>query len=143
MQSKLVLWTTSDALCSHNTLPSLKDSLAFYALRVGKHPTADKNDVQWQCIIKTPLKKRHELLASSGIQTVFLRDYIDKQHSHEDLSVVPKFWPPTARDLAEIRIVIQNTAGFAGIALTRRGLAVRGMTTLLAFAGQSCRWTCG
>ena len=72
-----------------------------------------------------PMKQRPAILASSGVQAVLLRDYLDKQHSHDDLSVVPKFWPPTACDLAEIRIVIQNTTGFAGIALTRRGLAVR------------------
>ena len=103
----------------------LKDSLAFYAMRVCKHPTAEKHEVQWQCIIKSPMKQRPAILASSGAQAVLLRDYLDKQHSHDDLSVVPKFWPPTVRDLAEIRIVIQNTTGFAGIALTRRGLAVR------------------
>lgn len=34
--------------------PDLKDSLAFYAMRVGKHPTAEKHEVQWQCIIKSP-----------------------------------------------------------------------------------------
>ena len=105
--------------------PALKDSLTFYALRLGKHPTTEKHEPQWQCIIKAPLKQRQALLSSSGVQTVLLRDYLDKQHSHTDLSVVPKFWPPSSRDLAEIRIVTQNTAGFAGIALTRRGLAVR------------------
>ena len=105
--------------------PTLKDSLAFFAMRVGKHPTAEKHDVQWQCIIKAPMKQRQELLATSGLQAVLLRDYLDKQHSHGDLSVVPKFWPPTVRDLAELRIVIKDTPGFAGVALTRRGLAVR------------------
>ena len=73
------------------------------------------------------MKQRPAILASSGVQSVLLRDYLDKQHSHDDLSVVPKFWPPTARDLAEIRIVIQNTTGFAGIALTRRGLGGPGV----------------
>lgn len=104
---------------------SLKDVLAFYALRVGKHPTAAKHDTQWQCIIKTPAKHRAALLQTSGLHLVLLRDYIDRQHVREDLTVVPRFWPPTAKDLNELQIIIRNTPGFAGIALTRRGLAVR------------------
>ena len=117
--------------------PTLKDSLAFYALRVGRHPTAEKHEPQWQCIIKAPLRQRQALLSSSGMQMVLLRDYLDKQHCHEDLSVVPKFWPPTARDLSEIRIVTQNTAGFAGVALTRRGLAVRAWNDNIAAIRQA------
>lgn len=105
--------------------PDLKDVLSFYALRVGRHATSSKSDQQWQCIVKAPSAKRKILLQSSGMSCILFRPFFDKSPSVQDHSVVPKFWPPTAKDLAELRIVIKENDGFAGVVLTRRGLACR------------------
>lgn len=105
--------------------PDLKDEVSFCALRVGKRATAGKDQPQFQCIVKTPKKRRQTLLEASGHTVVLVRDFLDRSDNKSDLSVVPKFWQPTARELADARIVLQGVTGCAGLALTRRGLAPR------------------
>lgn len=102
-----------------------KDEVSFYALRVGKHATAGKDQPQFQCILKAPKKRRAVLLEASGQTVVLVRDFLDRNDQHLDLSVVPCFWQPTVRELNEVRIVLQGVKGCAGLALTRRGLAPR------------------
>lgn len=96
------------------THPDLKDQLGFYALRVGKHATSSEHDQQWQCLVKAPSANRKTLLQSSGMSRILLRPFFDKSPSTQDHSVVQKFWPPTAKDLA-----------VAGVVLTCSGLARR------------------
>lgn len=105
--------------------PDIIGSLAFYALRTGRHPTAAKDEIQYQCIVKAARKDRKSPLGSSGKSPVLLRDFLDRAEQSSDMSVVPRFWPPSVRDLCQVRIIIKDVAGIAGLALTRRGLAAR------------------
>ena len=105
--------------------PTLKEELTLYAFRVGHHPTASRSEPQYQCILKAPKKHRHALLQSSGLLPLLIRDFFDQSSQPVDVSVVPRFWNTTPRDVNEARIVLKDVKGFAGMVVTKRGLATR------------------
>lgn len=112
--------------------PSIKDDFAFYALRIGHHPAASRLEPQYQCIVKVPAKHRKNVLQSSGLLPVLVRDFFDQSGQPTDLSVVPKFWQTTPRELNEARIILKDIQGFAGLVITRRGLATRAWDSQIA-----------
>lgn len=120
-----------DALLSQ--FPDWKDCFHFYAFRQGRHPAAGRDDVQFQCILKTPKAHRSQLLQASGAHLVLVRDFIENGNQSSDLSVIPRFWDVSLQALHEAIIVTKNVAGYAGIVLTRRGLAVRSWTSNIAY----------
>ena len=113
--------------------PDWKESFHFYAFRQGRHPAAGREDVQYQCIMKTPKAHRGKLLQASGAHLVLIRDFIENGNQSSDLSVIPRFWEVSPQALHEAIIVTKNVSGYAGIVLTRRGLAVRSWTANIAY----------
>ena len=111
----------------------LKDTMQFYAFRAGRHPTAAPGEAQFQCIVKLPKKNRPELLQGSGSSQLLIRDFVENGQQSTDLTVIPRFWDVSPQNLHEALIVTQKVAGFAGVIITRRGLAVRSWTNNVAY----------
>ena len=106
-------------------IPSIAPKATLYGFRSNKHPSANKDELQIQCVMKIPASERKEVLQISGMCSLLARDFLDKGSSQSDTSILPKFWPPSARDLRELVIASNDIPGKAGLALTRRGLALR------------------
>ena len=70
-------------------------------------------NVSFKCVLKAPSISRKSLLESSGVSNLLVRDYLEKGKGSEDTTVLPRFW------------AVRGPPGFAGIIVTRRGLAVR------------------
>ena len=109
--------------------PHKLDHSTFYALRQNKHPSAGKQDFQYQCIMKVSHEHRSSLLQASGQDGLLLRDFLERNNHAEDLTVLPKFWPCNTKGLHEINIAAQALPGSAGVSLTKRGLALRVWTS--------------
>ena len=112
--------------------PDLTDKVNMYAFRVVRHPSAGKDDKNFQCIIKVPVTYRQTILKSSGSANFLFRDYLTNVDSFEDITVLPRFWEPKQASLHEIYIMTKGTSGYAGACLTRRGLAARAWTANVA-----------
>ena len=102
-----------------------KDQITLYGFRHNRHPSASKQDDQLQIILKAPKAARPQLLQTSGVDSVLIRDYLEKGITPLDVTVIPKFWPINAKALRELSITAENVPGIAGALMTRRGLAVR------------------
>eukprot|EP00913_Durusdinium_trenchii_P024059 g22595.t1 len=105
--------------------PQKLDQSTFYAFRQNRHPSGGKQDFQYQCIMKISHDHRKILLQASGFDGLLLRDFLERNHSADDLTVLPKFWPCSQKGLHEINIAAQALSGNAGVSLTKRGLALR------------------
>ena len=105
--------------------PKFLDQATFYALRQNRHPSGDKSDFQYQCIVKLPQEHRQKILEGSGQEGFLLRDFLEKNHAMDDVTVLPRFWPASMKGLREILIAGQALPGNAGVSLTKRGLALR------------------
>eukprot|EP00913_Durusdinium_trenchii_P002801 g2592.t1 len=105
--------------------PAYKDQITVYGFRHNRHPSASKQDDQLQIILKAPKAARSHLLQISGVDSVLVRDYLEKGITPLDVTVIPKFWPINAKALRELSITAENVPGLAGALMTRRGLAVR------------------
>ena len=112
--------------------PDLIDKVNMYAFRVGRHPSAGKDDKNFQCIIKVPVTCRPTILKSSGSANFLFRDYLTNADTFEDITVLPRFWEPKQSSLHEVYIMTKGTSGYAGACLTRRGLAARAWTANVA-----------
>ena len=107
-------------------------NVSIYGFRQGKHPSATKSDAQLQCIMQIAKDKRKQTLEFSGSHALLTRDYLEKGASSSDVTVLPRFWDPNPKGLAEAATVAKQVSGVAGIVLTRRGLAVRCWTDQIA-----------
>ena len=105
--------------------PQKLDQSTFYAFRQNRHPSGGKQDYQYQCIMKISHDHRKILLQASGFDGLLLRDFLERNHSADDLTILPKFWPCSQKGLHEINIAAQALPGNAGVSLTKRGLALR------------------
>ena len=112
--------------------PDCVDKINMYAFRIGKHPTSGKDDKNFQCIIKLPVSSRKDVLRSSGTANFLFRDYLTAADAFEDNTVLPRFWEPKASAVHEVLIMTKGINGFAGLCLTRRGLAARAWTSHVA-----------
>ena len=106
-------------------VPNLDSSAAIFGFRVGHHPSGSKQEPLLQCILKAPHAVRTPLIEASGFSPLLTRDFLEKGKNSEDTSVLPRFWPPTMPELANIRKTVEGTEGLAGLVLTRRGIAPR------------------
>eukprot|EP00438_Fugacium_kawagutii_P028864 Skav214203 [mRNA] locus=scaffold2153:251990:255268:- [translate_table: standard] len=90
-----------------------------------KKVPAQENHVTHQAILKIPEGYLVTLLNASGKNELFTRQYVgpDTKLCH---SVIPRFWPVTHEDLRKALQLGQSLEdGFRGIAISRRGLAIR------------------
>ena len=118
-------------------LPQCASQATFYSFRQNHHPSGGKQDLQLQCIVKIPTSHRKQVLEISGKAGFLTRDFLEKGSQSADSSVIPRFWPPTPRDLRELTITLQAFNGHAGVVLTKRGLAARSWNDSIATARQT------
>ena len=83
----------------------------------------DKFKIQAMCKIEKTL--RPSFLEASGAGDIIARDFIPKGEQISDITVIPKFWPIDKSSKAEALRSAGMTEGFAGLLITKRGLAVR------------------
>ena len=112
--------------------PDCCDKANMYAFRIGRHPSAGKDDKNFQCIIKLPVASRPNVLRSSGSANFLFRDYLTTADDFDDITVLPRFWDPQPTSVHEVLIMTKGIGGFAGLCLTRRGLAARAWTSKVA-----------
>ena len=106
-------------------VPKLDSSAVIFGYRVAHHPGGSKQDPLLQCILKAPHAVRTPLIEASGLTPLLTRDFLEKGRNSEDLTVLPRFWPPTMPELINTRKTVEGTEGLAGLVLTRRGIAPR------------------
>lgn len=114
--------------------PDTDATATLYGIRVTKHPGGGKSDQQLQCMLKIPVAHRTPLLEASGQTALLTRDFIDHASDQTDTTVLPRFWPVTQQDVADLRVTTKGITGASGIIVTRRGLALRVWTKQIAAA---------
>ncbi len=103
-----------------------------YAYRRFTPKGADSSHVVHQIMCKIPADKRKAILDKSGIGSIFIRDYIAKGDRQEDITVIPKFWDVTKQAKDEAVRATGGLNGFAGLMISKRGLAARAWTDSIA-----------
>ena len=93
-----------------------------YAHRVVK---IDKELSLHQAMVKIPASARSELLQKSGCGELLVRDFIPKGTEIEDVSVLPRFFDANKAGKQQALRIAEAVTGFAGVQMTRRGLAIR------------------
>ena len=115
-------------------VPGIPEHITLYGFRHFKPHFASKDTEQLQVICRTLRKFRAQLLQASGTHGLLVRDFIEKPPDNPDTSVLPRFWDPEPAQLHAMLISTKDVPGAAGIALTRRGLALRVWSTNIAEA---------
>ena len=111
---------------------SAVESAQFYGFRVNRNPPGGDGASQLQCIVKVPTTLRKKLISASGaVSQIFVRDFLDRSAQPDDTTVLPRFWPVSPIVVCTKSLPLP---GFAGIQVTKRGLAVRAWITNLAEA---------
>lgn len=98
------------------------NDVAVYSYK--KFPFHDEK-MTHQAILKLPAANLITMLNISGKSELFTRQFItdDTKLTH---SIVPRFWPITQEDLRRaVQLGLSLEDGFRGIALSKRGLAIR------------------
>ena len=78
------------------------------------------------------MASRSDVLKSSGSANFLFRDYLTTADDFDDITVLPRFWDPKPSSAHEVLIMTKGIGGFAGLCLTRRGLAARSWTSKVA-----------
>ena len=79
----------------------------------------------FQTMCKVPIETRKLCLQRSGMGDLFLRDYIPKGEEILDVSTIPRFWSCERSGKEDALRTASDVEGFAGLVLTKRGVAVR------------------
>ena len=108
-----------------DNVPEVAKKATLYGFRTNQHPSSSKDDLQVQCMLKLPAALRKDLLTFSGVKALLVRDFLERGSAATDTSILPRFWPVSGKDHRELNIVANPVPGKAGLALTRRGLALR------------------
>lgn len=74
---------------------------------------------------KVPSDARRLCLQRSGLGDLFIRDYIPKGEDILDVSTIPHFWICERTGKDDALRTAADVEGFAGLVLTKRGVAVR------------------
>ena len=114
-------------------LPSVESKqLHMYAFRTIK---AEFNKVShriFQTMTKIASDKRAMCIERSGVGELFIRDFIPKGTTVDDVTTLPRFWNPDKSGQADALKASSNVEGYAGLTLTRRGVAVRAWCAKIA-----------
>ena len=105
--------------------PLASKTLGVFGFRLIKmHSNKETHNV-FQAVCKIQADQRANCLERSGAGDVFIRDFIPKGESIEDLTIVPRFWQTEKALKDEALRMAASISGFAGLVHTRRGIAVR------------------
>ena len=79
----------------------------------------------FQAMCKVQASQRIPCLERSGATELFIRDFIPRGEEIQDVTTLPRFWPCDKSSREDALRTAMNVAGYAGLTLTRRGIAVR------------------
>eukprot|EP00438_Fugacium_kawagutii_P016066 Skav228714 [mRNA] locus=scaffold928:35027:39499:+ [translate_table: standard] len=96
--------------------------IALYGM---KRMNGSGDQVMYQIIGKVPSASRAAILEHSSVGIFTSRDYIQKGQTIEDVTTLPRFFAMSVNGKEEALRVASKISGFAGLAPTRRGLAIR------------------
>lgn len=114
-------------------LPSIDSKqLHIYAFRTIKAEFNKATHRIFQTMTKISTEKRVLCIERSGIAELFIRDFVPKGSSVDDITTLPRFWSPDKGGQADALKASSNVEGYAGLTLTKRGLAVRAWCVKIA-----------
>lgn len=105
--------------------PLASKSLGVFGFRVVKIQSNKEFHRVFQVVAKIHADQRATCLERSGAGDAFIRDYIPKGESIDDLTIVPRFWDADKLSKDDALRASSSIQGFAGLVHTRRGIAVR------------------
>lgn len=110
--------------------PSVKQ-ISVYGFR---KVSLDKEQYFFQVTCRIPKQFREQFLAKSGLGELTCRDYVDKEADPPaDVSVIPRFFECSRMGKQTLLKASADCKGFAGIIVTRRGLAARSWSGQISF----------
>ncbi len=101
-----------------------RENANIYGFRKFQDPT-NKEKITYQAMCKVTKETRVVMLETSGAGEVFVRDFISKGMQPTDTTIIPKFWACDRQGKDEALRSSASVDGFAGIVVTRRGIATR------------------
>lgn len=114
-------------------LPSISGKqLHIYAFRAIRAEHHNATHQIFQTMTKVTCDKRSQCIERSGIAELFIRDFIPKGSNLDDITTLPRFWVADRNGQADALKASSGVEGYAGLTLTRRGIAVRAWCTKLA-----------
>ena len=114
-------------------LPSITGKqLHIYAFRTIRAEQNRNAHRIFQAMTKVSSDKRNLCIERSGIADLFIRDFIPKGSCVEDITTLPRFWNVDKAGQADALKASNGVEGYAGLTLTRRGIAIRSYCTKLA-----------
>ena len=114
-------------------LPTIASKqLHIYAFRTVKAEQNRASHRIFQAMTKVTSDKRALCIERSGIGELFIRDFIPKGSSIEDITTLPRFWQAEKNGQADALKASSGVEGYAGLTLTKRGIAVRAWCSKLA-----------
>ena len=105
--------------------PLASKNIGVFGFRIVKMQSNKDSHRVFQAVCKIQADQRTTCLERSGAGDVFIRDFIPKGDSIEDLTIVPRFWQTDKISKDEALRMSSSIPGFAGLVHTRRGIAVR------------------
>ena len=96
-----------------------------FGFRIVKMQANKDSHRVFQAVCKIQADQRTTCLERSGAGDVFIRDFIPKGDTIDDLTIVPRFWQTDKISKDEALRMSSSIPGFAGLVHTRRGIAVR------------------
>jgi len=81
---------------------------------------------------KVTCDKRAQCIERSGIAELFVRDFVPKGTNLDDITTLPRFWAVDKSGQADALKASSGVEGYAGLTLTKRGIAVRAWCSKLA-----------
>ena len=96
-----------------------------YAFRKFNPKGSEEAHWVFQVMCKLPSTKRSAVIERSGLGILTTRDFIPKGQVSEDLTVIPRFWPADRVSHQEAVKATTGLDGFAGLIVSKRGLAAR------------------
>ncbi len=104
---------------------AVSETTNVYAFRKFSPRGSDDSHTVFQVMCKLPCTKRAAVIERSGLGLLTTRDFIPKGQGVEDLTIIPRFWPADRASHQEAVKATTGLDGFAGLVVSKRGLAAR------------------
>lgn len=105
--------------------PLASKSLGVFGFRIVKTQANKEQHSVFQAVCKIHADQRVMCLERSGAGDAFIRDYVAKGETIDDLTIIPRFWDSEKLAKDDALRTSSSVPGFAGLVHTRRGIAVR------------------
>ena len=104
---------------------AVSENTTVYAFRKFSPRGSDDSHLVFQVMCKLPCSKRAAVIERSGLGILTTRDFVPKGQSVDDLTVIPRFWSADRASHQEAVKATTGLEGFAGLIISKRGLAAR------------------